>query len=270
MSGEKTKQYVVMETQVIKKNMSLAEKTQKGEQTMFAKIDNTNRSVDVSWYTQQGILETKKIPMDQYGTFEEASLNPAIHAYETYMDSMFEQNGNWIYQPQEVYTLLSSLSGRAEFFPIYLACVFGLSIKELLMLRRKDIDLKYNTLVLRTETKIRTIRLSLEFRDIYFDVLARQEAKFMRCSDNCPEALRLVCLREDNTPFEEDELRNRLRTATDRVDLPTLEFDELRFSSAMMLQLQGYSIMEIWGWLGQQNCWFASQPLANCIWSETA
>lgn len=231
---------------------------------MFATIDKENRSMDLTWYTQQGTMETKRISMDKYGSYEEATTDPMAHEYRMVMDQIYDKDGNWIYRPAEVYMLLEHLRGNAAFFPVYMAAVFGLTSNEVLRLTWKDIDLRNNVLVIRSETRMRMIRLSSQFRDVYFDMRGWQEARFGVNRND----LRPICLCENGYVFSVSELCKRLRVASDKADLPTLDFDELRFSSAMMLQQLGYNILEIWGWLGQNNCWFDSQPLTNCNWTE--
>jgi len=231
---------------------------------MFATVDKENRSMDLTWFTQQGTMETKRISMERYVSYEEATSNPMAYEYKLVMDTPDYMSGNWIYRPRDIYMLLEHLRGNAAFFPVYMAAVFGFTANEVLRLTWKNIDLKNDVLVIRSDTRIRMIRLSLQFRDIFFDMRGWQEAKFGVNRDDS----RPICLREDGCVFEADELCKRLRIATDKAELPSLDFDELRFSSAMMLLQQGYNITEIWGWLGQQNCWFDSQPLSNCHWVE--
>ena len=231
---------------------------------MFAEVDNANRSIDLMWYTPQGTTEAKRVPMEGYGAFENSTIRPMANEYHAFMDGMHEQAGNWIYQPTEVYALLEHLRGTVAFFPIYMAAVFGLSLKEVLSLTWENIDFGNSILIIKSETRIRMIRMSFQLRDVCFDLRARHEGKLGVNGDN----LGPICLREDGCVFEAGELCERLCVAADKAELATLDFDQLRFSSAMMLILQGYSPMEIWGWLGQQNCWFNPQPLANCHWTE--
>ena len=246
---------------------------------MLAKLINENEkySVEMAWYNPHGIREVKMVPMDvaEENEGHEIELDDVFHPllsnYCNYAKRLRGQavGGNeGFYQTAEVELLLRVLDRDAAYVPVFLACLFGLSMQEVLNLRWSDVNLHHNILTVRNGMTMRMIRLCLRARDFLVTVSAWQKTQYRLIGEDGPAAHHPICLTEEGVPFDAEELERRLQAAILELGFRPVSFDELRLSSAMMLHQHGYSAPEIWSFLGVNNCYFNVLPLSGCQWVE--
>lgn len=246
---------------------------------MFGKLisENKNYSVELSWYNQNGLREVIVEPLS--ATEECKDFPPEGHIFDFLqseyinqrknpIDNRFSFGNNCFYQTYEVYSLLDGLKGDAALVPVFLACVFGLSLQEVLTLTWTGIDLNYNEIIVTNGMTTRMIRLSPTARDFFVGVKAWHTVRCRDSSIDGPLDGHHVCVNEEGIPFDAEDLCHRLQIAIQKKSLPPITFDNLRLSSAMIMQHHGYSIPEIWSWLGQNNAYFDVLPLSYCQWTE--
>ena len=239
--------------------------------------EGKNYSVELSWYSQNGTRETNIVPLaisDESKTcppesyiFGHLQIEHA-NQRENPVDNCYYFGNNRLYQIHEVYSLLDGLKDDAAAVPVFLACVFGLSLQEVLTLTWADIDLNYNEIIVSNGMTMRMIRLSPAARDFFIGAKTWQLIRYRDSGVKGPLEEHLVCVDDDGALFDPESLCHRLQLAIQKKSLPPIAFDDLRFSSAMLMQCHGYSIPEIWSWLGQSNAYFSVLPLNCCQWTE--
>jgi len=246
---------------------------------MLAKLINENEEnkVEIAWHNSHGIRENKTIPIavSEENEEREVELSDAFHpllaSYTEYVKSLLVYDGEGskcILQPDEVELLLSTLRQNAAFVPVFLACFFGLSMREVLNLQWYDVDLHHNVLTIKSGMTMRMIRLCPRARDLFVTVAAWQKTQYRLAGSDGPVPYYFICLDESGAFFDDDDLAHRLQTALQKLGFSPVSFDELRFSSAMMLHQNGYTLPELWSFLGERNCYFNVLSLSNCQWVE--
>ena len=172
-----------------------------------------------------------------------------IHSsYTEYVKSLLVYDGKGskhILQPNEVELLLNTLGQDAAFVPVFLACFFGLSMREVLNLQWYDVDLQHNVLTIKSGMTMRMIRLCPRARDFFVTIAAWQKTQYRLAGNDGPVPYYFICLNEDGAFFDDEDLTHRLQTALQELGFSPVSFDELRFSSAMMLHQNGYTPPEI-------------------------
>lgn len=225
--------------------------------------------LEFEWFNRRGELESQKIELNNLksanGEINEAGVKDCVQAkFGCYQDANEEK---WIYHPSEVHALLKRLNGTAMFFPVYLACVLGLSKDEALGLTWQGVNFERDTIMVKNGMAVRIVHLRPEIRETLMNCLKFQVEHYQAENDGAESSWQ-VCLNEDETPIEEEELCAALQDAAEKEGLVPLEFDELRFSAALMMATYKYRVPDICGWLGYQNSWFDTMPISCCHWVE--
>lgn len=225
--------------------------------------------LEFEWFNRRGELESQKIELNTLkgtdGEINEAGVKVCVQAkYGCYQDANEEK---WIYHPSEVHVLVKHLHGTAMFLPVYLACVLGLSKAEALGLTWQDVNFDRNTIMAKNGMVVRIVHLRPEIRDTLAYYLKLQTEHYQVDHDGAEPSWQ-VCLNEDGTPVDEEELCAALQDAAEKEGLVPLAFDELRFSAAMMMATYKDRVPDICGWLGYQNSLFDTIPVSYCHWSE--
>ena len=245
---------------------------------MFAKLIKNEDActVELNWYDSHGMREKKSVEVEMPEDGEDINTESVVFTsllstYYSHMKTLQGQmavGNDGFYQANEIYLLLKVAERDAVHIPIYLAAMFGLSKQEVLDLRWSDISLSCNVLTVRNGMQMRMIRLCMAARDFLIKVHTWQKTHYRLSGSDGPEEDGYVCVDVDGSPFDAEELERRLQATIEKIGFRPICFDALRFCSAAMLLEHGYSIPEVWSWLGQENSYFNNLPSNGCQWVE--